>query len=118
MITRETAMMILRLLKEEDMYGYQMIKELEERSEHIFSLKEGTLYPILHNLEKDGAIESFQKAAETGRMRKYYHLTKKGSKALLAKKSEWDTFQGAVNKVMNQRVYEGSLERGNARYGF
>lgn len=101
-----TTMLILKLLEEQDMYGYQMIKELEEKSENVFSLKEGTLYPILHNLEKEGAVESFEKAAETGRMRKYYHLTKEGSKVLSEKQKEWDAFQGAVNKVMKNPVCE------------
>lgn len=118
MMTMGTTMMILKLLETGDMYGYQMIKELEGRSESVFSLKEGTLYPILHNLEKEGAIESFERAAETGRIRKYYHLTKEGSKVLQLKKTEWDTFQGAVNKVMKNPAYEGSLKRRNEAYGF
>lgn len=114
-----TSMMILKLLEEQDMYGYQMIKALEEKSENVFSLKEGTLYPILHNLEKEGAVESFEKAAETGRIRKYYHLTKEGSKALNAKKSEWDVFQGAVNKVMKSPLYENAeAKKGSLAYEF
>ena len=112
-----TSMMILKLLEEQDMYGYQMIKTLEEKSENVFSLKEGTLYPILHNLEKEGAVEGFEKAAENGRMRKYYHLTKEGSKMLNTKKAEWDTFQGAVNKVMESPLCENIVvEKGNWAY--
>ena len=101
-----TSMLILKLLEAEDMYGYQMIKELGERSENVFSLKEGTLYPILHNLEKDGSIESYEKASETGRMRKYYRLTKEGGRALSEKQKEWNAFQGAVEKVMKRPAYE------------
>ncbi len=56
------SMLLLKLLEEQDMYGYEMIKELEFRSENVFSLKEGTLYPVLHGLETDGAIESYEKS--------------------------------------------------------
>jgi len=104
-----TSMLILKLLETEDMYGYQMIKELEERSENIFSLKEGTLYPILHNLEKEGSVESFEKVSETGRMRKYYHITKSGRKALAQKQKEWGTFRGAVDKVLKHPAFESVL---------
>jgi len=106
MMAMGASMLILKLLETEDMYGYQMIKELEERSENIFSLKEGTLYPILHNLEKDGAIESFEKTSGTGRIRKYYHITKNGRKALTQKQEEWSIFRGAVEKVLKDPVYE------------
>lgn len=100
-----TSMLLLKLLEGKEMYGYQMIKELEERSENVFSIKEGTMYPILHNLEKEGAVESFERPADTGRMRKYYRLTKKGSGVLAQKEAEWKMFQGAVEKVMKNPAY-------------
>ena len=53
-------MLLLRLLAERDMYGYQMIEELAQRSNDTFALKAGTLYPILHALEADGSIESYE----------------------------------------------------------
>lgn len=62
------------------MYGYQMIVELARRSDHTFEMKEGTLYPVLHGLERDGAVEAYQQEAPTGRMRKYYHLTRRGAR--------------------------------------
>lgn len=99
------SMLLLKLLEEQDMYGYEMIKELEFRSENVFSLKEGTLYPVLHGLETDGAIESYEKVAETGRMRKYYHITKNGTKLLAEKTGEWDTYQRAVHRVIGGDVY-------------
>ena len=121
MMAMGTSMLILKLLETKDMYGYQMIKELEERSENIFSLKEGTLYPILHNLEKNGDIESFEKTSETGRIRKYYHITKSGSRALAQKQEEWGTFRSAVEKVLKAPVYESVfdalIEKGGSTYG-
>lgn len=100
MMALSTSMLLLKLLEEEDMYGYQMIRKLEERSNQVFSLKEGTLYPILHGLEEEEAVESYEKCAETGRMRKYYRLTKKGEKLLRKKQKEWEIYEKAVHDVM------------------
>ena len=100
MMAMSTSMLILKLLEEEDMYGYQMIRRLEARSNQVFSLKEGTLYPILHSLEKQMAVESYEKCAETGRVRKYYRLTKKGGKLLKEKQKEWETYEKAIHDVM------------------
>jgi transcriptional regulator, padR-like family len=81
------------------MYGYQIIKTLEVMSENVFSLNEGTLYPILHSLEKEGSLESYWCEAE-GRKRKYYKITESGLAELADKKREWQSFSGAVSKVL------------------
>ena len=62
MMAVSTSMLVLKLLEEGDLYGYQMIRLLEERSARVFSLKEGTLYPILHSLEEQGAVERMSSA--------------------------------------------------------
>ena len=95
------SLVILSLLKREDMYGYQMIVELARRSDHTFEMKEGTLYPVLHGLEKDGYVEAYQQEAPTGRVRKYYKLTKKGKKLLDEKRAEWEEFRKGVNSVLS-----------------
>ena len=84
-----TPLLVLSLLAGEDMYGYQMILELARRSNHTFDMKEGTLYPVLHGLEQQGYVEAYRQEAPTGRMRKYYHLTKKGGEALRAEAESW-----------------------------
>jgi DNA-binding PadR family transcriptional regulator len=99
-------MLVLKLLEDRDMYGYQIIKVLESQSDKVFVLKEGTLYPILHGLEQQEAIESFEQIAETGRMRKYYRITKEGRRLLEEKTKEWGTYQGAVNRVLGGVLYE------------
>ncbi len=104
MMTMSTSMLILKLLEEKDMYGYQMIRTLERRSNQVFSLKEGTLYPVLHSLEEQEAVESYERTAETGRMRKYYHLTKKGGKLLKEKQKDWEVYERAVRDVMGGGV--------------
>ena len=95
-----TQLLVLSLLAGEDMYGYQMITELARRSDHTFELKEGTLYPILHALEADRLVTVQEKEAETGRVRKYYRITRKGLKALEEKKEEWNVFTEKVNAVV------------------
>lgn len=105
LITGSTTMLVLSLLKDRDKYGYEMIKELEKCSDETFSLKEGTLYPILHGLEVDGMVESYSKESELGRKRKYYRLTQKGLKLLEEKKKEWDLFTSKVNKVLKGPGY-------------
>lgn len=96
-----TAMLVLALLKQGEMYGYQIIEELDRRSEHVFQMKEGTLYPILHGLEKDKCLSSYQQEAPTGRVRKYYRLTRKGKKLLDDKRAEWGAFQQGVDSVLS-----------------
>ena len=55
------AVLVLKLLEERDMYGYEMIETLARRSDHTFDLKAGTLYPILHGLEREGALTSCER---------------------------------------------------------
>ena len=95
-----TKLLVLSLLSGEDMYGYQMIVELGRRSNRTFEMKEGTLYPVLHGLETDGYVEAYQQEAPTGRVRKYYHLTRKGGAALKTEEKAWETYSGAVNAVL------------------
>ena len=95
-----TKLLVLSLLAGEDMYGYHMIAALARRSDHTFEMKEGTLYPVLHSLEKEGYVEAYQQEAPTGRVRKYYHLTRKGGAALKTEEKAWETYSGAVNAVL------------------
>jgi PadR family transcriptional regulator PadR len=94
------ATLILSVILEEDMYGYMIVKELEKRSEKAFSLKEGTLYPLLHSLEEAGLVESYWVDVEN-RNRKYYHITRKGKAKLKEKKQEFEVYCETVKKVLN-----------------
>ncbi len=100
LIKGSTTMLILNLLSTSDMYGYQMVKELEKRSNNIFTLKEGTMYPILHSLESQGMVEAYWEEGSSKRKRKYYHITSKGQKLLNNKKKEWDLYSSTVNKLI------------------
>jgi PadR family transcriptional regulator PadR len=99
--TGSTTMLILKLIEQVDMYGYQMIESLAKRSNNIFALKAGTLYPLLRNLEEQGFVSSYEKNVDTARVRKYYSITPKGKGQLEAKQKEWNTFISAVNQVLS-----------------
>jgi len=100
LITGSTTTLILKLLEEMDMYGYQMIETLSKKSDETFKLKAGTLYPILHGLEKAGALISYEEKADNTRIRKYYHLTTNGKKLLQEKEKDWKEYSSAVTKVL------------------
>jgi len=95
-----TSILILSLLDREDMYGYQIAHERKILSNNVFELKEGTLYPMLHGLENEKAIESYWFDADNGKRRKYYKITEIGKTLLGNKKSEWRTYTKAVNSVL------------------
>lgn len=93
-------LLVLALLEEEDKYGYQIIRELECRSDQTFSMKEGTLFPILHSLEERGEVRSYEQPSETGRHRRYYQLTRQGIKTLAHWRREWLAFCRKFGKVV------------------
>jgi PadR family transcriptional regulator PadR len=105
LMTGSTTMLILKLLESSDMYGYQMIEVLEKQSQNIFTLKAGTLYPLLHTLEQHGMIEAYDIETDSSRPRKYYRLTKPGRKMLDEKKAEWKAYSSAVNQVLEGGSY-------------
>ncbi len=99
LISGSTSMLILNLLAEKDMYGYEMIEVLHKQSNHVFDLKAGTLYPLLHTLEEQAYLESYEDL-ESAKVRKYYRITKSGRKYLKEKKEEWMEYSKAVNGVL------------------
>ncbi|MDO4830371.1 MAG: PadR family transcriptional regulator [Clostridia bacterium] len=99
LIKGSTTTLVLSVLQKDDLYGYKIIKEIELRSDGVFELKEGTLYPILHALEQENCLESYWQEFD-GRKRKYYHLTRRGKKLLDEKQKEWKTFSHSVDRVL------------------
>mgnify|MGYP000715513690 CR=1 FL=1 len=84
LVSGSTTMLVLKLLEEKDMYGYEMIDTLRGKSKNVFELKAGTLYPLLHGLEEKGFVEAYEKEA-VGKIRKYYHITRAGQKGIKEK---------------------------------
>lgn len=91
--------MLLKLLSEKDMYGYEMIETLRARSQNVFELKAGTLYPILHAFEAKNYLTSYERDG-MGKVRKYYSITHEGRKYLKSKIDEWETYSEAVANVL------------------
>lgn len=92
--------LLLSLLVQQPMYGYQIVKELGKRSQGYFKFKEGTLYPALHRLEKAGLVVGKWEMLPSGRQRRYYYITDKGQRLLAVKKSQWHEFSMAMNLVI------------------
>lgn len=106
LLAGSTELLILKLLEQEDMYGYQMIETLREQSDHTFDLKAGTLYPLLHTLEQKGFVEVYV-VPFGGRDRRYYHLTEAGRGQLQEKVQQWQAYTQAVNRVLKGGVCYG-----------
>ncbi len=102
LIKGNTRMLVLSIIETGSKYGYEIIKELDARSYGTFILKEGTLYPILHDLEKEELVKSATYMMETNRIRKYYKITKKGKIYLYNKKKEWTEFSSKVNLIIGK----------------
>jgi PadR family transcriptional regulator PadR len=92
-------MLILNALSSGAGYGYQIAKEIKERSTGVLDFQEGSLYPALHKLAQQGLIEPYT-ATVDGRERRYYRLTEKGAKELARERKEWFAFVRAVNTVL------------------
>ncbi len=95
-----TAMLVLAVLKDQELYGYRIIEELARRSQNVFQLKEGTLYPLLHAMEKEKLLQGREAPAPNGRTRRYYRITREGLRVLEEKASAWHTYAGAVTAVL------------------
>ena len=100
LVSGSMSLLVLKLLEDGDLYGYQMIAELGRRSDDTFRLKAGTLYPLLHSLEEKGFVTAYEQTAESGKTRRYYHLTKQGRSALQEKETAWNAYAQAVGRVL------------------
>jgi len=95
--------MMLEVLSQGASYGYEIVMTVLTRSGGQFELKEGSLYPALHRLERQELLSSYWTEAD-GRRRKYYTLTAAGKKALEARKKEWRAFAAGVNGVLGLQL--------------
>jgi PadR family transcriptional regulator PadR len=91
--------LVLAVLEADPSYGYKIVKDLNERSNGILSLGEGTIYPVLHRLEKRKIVSSTQCLAKNGRRRKYYRLTAKGRRLLAGNRQQWQMLKSVMEKV-------------------
>ncbi|MEA2630315.1 MAG: PadR family transcriptional regulator, regulatory protein PadR [Chloroflexota bacterium] len=97
-----TPYLILAILRDGELYGYQIAQRIRERSDGKFVPSEGSLYPTLHRLESDGALIATWRDGERGPRRRWYQITPIGLAALAADAAEWQAFSGALNSATRQ----------------
>ncbi len=95
-----TTLLILTVLADEPMYGYQISQELARRSDNYFEMKEGLLYPLLHRLQKEGLLKSEWQTATGARRRKYYTITPAGQQTLRDQTEEWELFMDKLQGLL------------------
>lgn len=91
--------LVLAALEAEPAHGYAVIQRLSRRSDGLFELPEGTIYPALHRLERDGLVKSRWTEA-SGRRRRVYRITRAGRERLAVRRQEWRTFSRALEAVL------------------
>ncbi len=97
-----TTLLLLALLAESPSYGYELLKRLADKSNSLFDWQEGTIYPVLHRLQKEGLIRAQWQdadAAKTTRKRKYYYITPKGRRSLADQHAQWNAFHALIQRV-------------------
>lgn len=95
-------MLVLETICQQSTYGYQLLTSLKNRSNGLFSLKEGTLYPILYRLEDDGMIlSSWQQGEGRTAPKKMYSATEKGQQENLRRMQMWNTFSTTVDNFFS-----------------
>ncbi|HEY2905970.1 MAG TPA: PadR family transcriptional regulator [Vicinamibacterales bacterium] len=99
-LTGTVGVLILTLLSERAMYGYEMVQEAERRSDQTLQLKEGTVYPALHQMERAGLLRATWRDSEAGRPRKYYSLTAKGRRQAASKRRQWTSISAAMRAIL------------------
>ncbi len=92
-------LMVLRLLQDREMYGYELVQAIKAQTRDVVSLSEGVVYPVLHGLEKDGALKSKRREVD-GRSRVYYSLTSRGVRRLSDLTDNWTATTQAIQTVL------------------
>jgi PadR family transcriptional regulator PadR len=92
-------LLILRLLQQEEMYGYEIVQAIRDRTDTVITVGEGVVYPVLHGLEQDGALRSRRKTVK-GRSRIYYSVTTAGSLRLADLSQSWNNLATAIQTML------------------
>ncbi|MHB0999212.1 MAG: PadR family transcriptional regulator [Armatimonadota bacterium] len=103
LVKGNAVLMILSCLARESMHGYRIARAIEEMSDGYFTLGEGSLYPHLHQLEKDQLIEGYWDTS-SGRERKYYRITEHGTAELARRSEEWQRFYSKLNVMIGLAI--------------
>ena len=95
--------LILSILAEGENYGYAIIKQVSELSGGRMQWTDGMLYPVLHRLEQQKLIRSFERLSKQGRRRRYYRLNKRGAKVLANQKSQWMLVHSTLRRLWEKK---------------
>src|SRR5438552_3924061 len=95
-------MLILHVLSLEPAHGYDIAQRLEQISQSVAQVNQGSRYPALHRLEQKGWLQAEWKQSETGREAKFYSLTRSGRKQLTVEKDSWTRLTGAVQLIFEE----------------
>ena len=113
MVTRETnpnfmngvpELLILRLLQQEEMYGYEIVQAIRDRTDAVIAVGEGVVYPVLHGLERDGALRSRRRTVSS-RSRIYYSVTPAGTRRLADMSKTWTNLADAIQTMLKGGQY-------------
>jgi DNA-binding PadR family transcriptional regulator len=102
LVGASTGLLILSVLAKEASYGYQIIQRINKEADGVFAWQEGTVYPVLYKLEKEGLLRAQWQQADTGRERKYYYITAKGRDALTTGAREWNAFHAVMMRLVEE----------------
>jgi len=102
-------LLILRLLEQQEMYGYELVQAIESRTGSVVAVGEGVVYPVLHGLERDGALASRRKTVN-GRSRIYYSVTPVGSRRLADLSENWTQLAAAVKRMLAGESYVQAIQ--------
>ncbi len=102
-----TALLVLGVLRDGELYGYEIGARIRQRSGTLIEPGEGWLYPALHRLEADGALEASWREGDQGPRRRYYRITAAGLRLLAEQEREWDAFTRSVRQVTRGEVADG-----------
>ena len=92
-------LLLLRILEQQEMYGYQLVRSVKQVTAEAISLGEGVIYPALHGLERNGSLKSRRKAVG-GRTRVYYSLTRRGKDRLAKLQDDWRRIQNGISTAL------------------
>lgn len=101
-------LLILRLLERQEMYGYEIVQAIRDRTECVIAVGEGVVYPVLHALEQDGALRSRRKVVQ-GRSRIYYSITAAGLERLAGLSGDWMRLATAIQRMIGVEAYEPTV---------
>lgn len=94
------AMLILKTLSRGSLHGYEIVQRIQQTSDDVLKVEEGSLYPALYRMEEQGWLEAKWGASENNRRAKYYKLTRAGRKQLTDETANWERVSGAIAKVL------------------